>query len=607
VARLLARLVEQRSAWLDGGDAPPLQELSPLANGAAIALVDSRGDLCWLCHPRPDSPSVFASLIGGDAAGYWRIRPVDGRHVRDQRFLDDSMTLETTWPGVVVTDTLLAPDPRFPATRLVRRVSTSTPVQVEFAPRGDFGRAPVSWTSRADGVTAHCGQTTLDIRAPGVSWRIEEHPGGGTAVATLDPPERIDVDFDLVIDQGTLAHRDLPDPAGARVATEREWSAWADDIESDDPIVRRSALVLRALCYRPTGAVLAAATTSLPEVIGGVRNWDYRFCWPRDAAYVCRALLCLGCVEEAGAFLDWLGERTERLPSAAMLRPLYPLDGDEYVPEAIIATLPGYRGSRPVRVGNLAEHQLQLDMFGPIVELIHALCRSTRSVEPAHLAMTHALVDGIAERWDEPDHGIWEERRNPRHHVHSKAMCWLGVTRGVELLANAGEPVPRSWPGLADEIRDDVVRNGWSRVANSYAAAYGEDDVDASLLLLATCGIFEPTDARVVATVAAVQDALQDGVVVYRYRHDDGLAGREGGFLICTAWLIEALVAIGRRRDAQVLYRRFVALAGPTGTFTEQFDPRNGVSLGNAPQGYTHAGLIHAWSVLHGSRRPPAP
>ncbi len=606
VARLLARLAEQRALWLHGGDAPALQELSPLANGEAIAMIDDRGDLCWLCHPRPDSPSVFASLIGGDAAGYWRVRPVDERRVRDQRYLGDSMTLETSWAGVVVTDTILAPHPGVVATRLLRSISTRTPVRVEFAPRGDFGRAPTSWVRRPDGITAHCGQATLDLQSPGVEWHVEERLGGGVAIAGLNPTDSATVDFDLVICHGP-ADRSKLGPVGAHHATtDQEWSEWAAGLDTDDPIVRRSALVLKALCYRPTGAVLAAATTSLPEVLGGTRNWDYRFCWPRDGAYICRALLALGSTTETIAFLDWLAGRIALLPSAAMLRPLYPLDGDEYVSEGVISTLTGYRGSRPVRVGNLAEHQLQLDMFGPILDLIAALQSRSGSLASAHLGIARAVVDAIVYLWCEPDHGIWEQRRAPRHHVHSKAMCWTGVDRGISILTRNGDTVPSGWEDTRDAIRAEVNEHGWSEDASSYAAAYGEHDLDAALLQLATCGIFDPSDERVVATVSAVQDALQDGIVVYRYHHDDGLPGREGGFLICTAWLIEALVAIGRRRDAQVLYRRLVSLAGSTGTFTEQHDPNSGVSLGNTPQGYSHAGLVLAWDALRTGHTAPA-
>lgn len=605
VAHLLARVADRRSAWMSGGNAPPLEDLSVLANGSAIALVSPNGDLCWLCAPRPDSPSVFASIVGGDTAGYWRVEPLDGRRVNDQRYVGDTMTLETRWNGAVLTDTLVAPDPHRSTTRVVRRLLATTSMRVEFAPRGDFGRADPVWAIGDNSITARCGHLTLSLHAPGVEWTIEGHQTDSIAVAsiTADPATGAasEITFDLVIDHGGEEHPHGDVERGAQGDTDREWSAWADSLTTDDPIVRRSALTLRALCFQPTGAVLAAATTSLPEAIGGSRNWDYRFCWPRDAAHICRALVRVGSDREALAYLDWLAERVDALPNASHLRPLYPLDGDEYVPEAIIATLRGYRGSRPVRVGNLAEHQLQLDMFGPILDLIDGLHASTGTLDARHIALARSLVDAIVHRWSEPDHGIWEERRPPRHHVHSKAMCWMGIDRGLRLFTRLGRPEPAEWVEAQAAISAEILDRGWSSTRSSYAAAYGSDDIDASLLQLATCGLLPNNDERLAATVDAIQAALQDGVVVYRYHHDDGLPGREGGFLVCTAWLIEALHAIGRRRDAQVLYRRFVALAGPTGTMTEQFDPRTDIALGNVPQGYSHAGLIHAWAAIHGS------
>jgi len=316
---------------------------------------------------------------------------------------------------------------------------------------------------------------------------------------------------------------------------------------------------------------------------------------------MCSALLALGSAGESLDFLEWLADRLAETDSPDRLRPLYPLVGDQFVPEAVIPTLAGYRGSRPVRVGNLAEHQLQLDTFGPVVDLVWRLSDHDASlVSPGHLDTVAAMVRAIATRWTEPDHGIWEDRRAPRRHVHSIAMCWMGVARAIDVFTRCGATVPDHWVGLADDIRKDLLDNGWNAGERAFTVAYGEPDIDAALLEVATCGILDPTDPRVIATVEAVEGALRDGATVRRIAHDDGLPGREGSFLVCTTWLVEALWAIGRRHDARELLRQFAAFAGQVGLFPEEVDARSGAGLGNFPQGYSHAGLIQAWVRING-------
>jgi GH15 family glucan-1,4-alpha-glucosidase len=444
----------------------------------------------------------------------------------------------------------------------------------------------------------------VQLVAPGVAWTIIDDGPHQRAVAFVDlKPEQ-----PLVCEMQAGA-----DASAAWRATEIErrrstieyWSAWASTLRLP-PVARRmvsrSALTLKALCYQPTGAILAAATTSLPEEMRGSRNWDYRYCWVRDAAVAAHALLSVGSAREALAYLDWLIERVAHVPSAERLRPLYPLVGDEFLPEAVIPTLNGYRGSRPVRIGNLAEHQLQLDMFGPVVDLVHRLGGAGVFLTDRHWELTRAMVDAVCHRWREPDHGIWEERRAPRHFVVSKLMCWMAVDRGIAIASGTGRPVPSEWVEARSEIKDDVLRDGWNPEIGSFSASYGDSDVDAGILQVALTGMLPPDDPRVIGTVLRVERVLREGEVVFRYRHDDGLPGSEGGFLLCTAWLIEAFVAIGRVEDARELFDRYLDLAGPTGLLSEEWDPIRETALGNFPQAYSHAGLINAAVALARAR-----
>ena len=376
----------------------------------------------------------------------------------------------------------------------------------------------------------------------------------------------------------------------------------------------RSALTLRALCHEPTGSILAAATTSLPEELGGIRNWDYRYCWLRDAAMTARVLVDLGSLEEAEALLRWVDgciDRTGGHPER--LHPLYTVEGLELGPEAVIDTLPGYAGSRPVRVGNAANRQIQLDVFGPIADLVAAVAQARGFVRDSDWHVVQEMVRAVERRWHEPDHGIWEARMAPRHHVYSKVMCWLTVARGIEVQELRGEPVPSEWVELRDRIRANVLLLGWNDAAGAYSVAYGDEDIDASSLWVGLSGLVTDDDPRFLATVLKVEAELRSGAVVYRYRWDDGLPGLEGGFHICTAWLVEAYLRTGRRGDAEELFQQMLETAGPTGLLPEQYDPFAERGLGNHPQAYSHLGLIRcalaleaAWGVAARHPKPRA-
>lgn len=395
-----------------------------------------------------------------------------------------------------------------------------------------------------------------------------------------------------------------PDPDGepARRAavgqSSREWVKSLRLPAIKTSLVRRSALVLKSLVHQPTGAVLAAPTTSLPEGIGGTRNWDYRYCWLRDASMTVNALVGLGSTEEAEGFLGWLGRILENAPGPEWLHPLYSVTGAPLSTEAIVDSLPGYAGSRPVRIGNAADHQVQLDVFGPIAELIHDLAERRGFLPDDHWFLMEQMAHAVIARWHEPDHGIWEARKPPRHHVYSKVMCWVTLDRAVRTAGLHGRMPHADWAGTAETIRDEVLREGWDSSVASYTVAYDSPDLDAAVLHIGLSGLLDVRDQRFLDTVTAVERELRVGPTVFRYRYDDGLPGLEGGFHICTTWLIEAYLAVGRLDDALELFNRLVALFGPTGLLPEEYDPGTETHLGNHPQAYSHLGFIRCAQLL---------
>ena len=604
VAQMLALLAERRRTWLMGEHALPIERHSLLSDQRTVALVTSDASVNWMCHPRADSPAVFAGLLGGARAGHFTIGRHDGSPPISHRYLDGTMITETRWSDVTVIDYLDCSDQRpfEPAgrTNLIRAVNGTGRIRIEFAPRLDFGRAPTGLQVIGDCLEVWGAAEAMVLLSPGVSWDIVDDGPHRTAIADV---QLNGTPLELVLRLGIHGrpHRSDLTEADRRQVTKCHWRDWVQELTLPPTAteeVERSALVLKALCHQPSGAILAAATTSLPEVLGGVRNWDYRYCWPRDASMSAAALLSLGSSQEAGDLLDWILERVEHLPSPEQLRPVYPLVGDEALPEAVLPELAGYAGSRPVRIGNAAEHQVQLDVFGPVVDLAWRLCDAEVTLTERHWEVVKAVVGAVATRWHQPDHGIWEERRLPRHHVHSKVMCWMAVDRAIKIAQRLDRDLASYWSPLRHQIAADVIENGWSEQRHSYTTAYGSTDVDASLLWIGLSGLMPPTDTRFVSTLKAVESELRDGHTVYRYRHDDGLPGVEGGFLICASWLIEAYVLIGQLDDARALFDRYLDLAGPTGLLPEQYDPGTERLLGNHPQAYSHLGLINAALAL---------
>lgn len=593
--RVLALLLETRRNWLFGERAVPIERHSMLADGKTVALVTPDARISWLCHPRPDSSAVFADLLGGAPAGHFTVYPQRGGHPLGQRYHTGTMTVETRWPGLTVTDWL-------DGDHLLRRISGTTVAVIEFAPRPEFGQVPVRLQPLGDGVLVLGTSDHFCLYSPGVTWDVFDDSGHHAARAVVDLSA---AGGEVLLDLRMRSQSLSPHPLGVQErldASERPWREWSDSLglpNVERELVLRSALTLRGLCHFEGGGVLAAATTSLPETLGGIRNWDYRFSWLRDGAMTVKALVDLGSLGEAENFLRWVGtvlEHTDGHPER--LHPLYTVDGLELGPEAVIETLPGYAGSRPVRVGNAANKQLQLDVFGPVADVLLAVAERRGKVKDDEWRVLEAMVHAVAQRWHEPDHGLWEARLPPRHHVYSKVMCWMTVDRALRLLARHSNEANPEWELLRDRIAENVLSQGWHEASQAYTVAYGSPEMDASSLWIGLSGLLEDDDPRFLATVLRVEADLRSGPTVYRYHWDDGMPGKEGGFHVCTAWLIEAYLRTGRRADAEELFEQLLATAGPTGLLPEQYDPDLERGLGNHPQAYSHLGLIRCAQLL---------
>jgi trehalose-phosphatase len=589
-AVLLAQVSDLRQKWLSGAGAVPIENHSMLSDQYTMALLTPAARITWLCLPRLDSAAVFADLVGGPRAGYFAVGPVSGSFPIGQRYLDHSLVLQTRWPGLSVIDYLDVSAASGRGTRLVRVIDAEVPTRITFAPRLDFGRMATAIQVTPTGVRVHGGADPLHLNAPALEWEIVTEGIHQTAIADVSGGER--VVLELVFGDGAEPAAAEPD---RRRTTTQHWSRWAENLELPSvapDVVRHAAVVLKGLCHEATGAIVAAATTSLPEEVGGVRNWDYRFCWIRDGALTAASLARLGSTSEGLAFLDWVVRIVDELSGPDRLRPLYSVDGRDLLPEAVIPELSGYAGSRPVRVGNIADHQIQLDVFGPLADLILLLAERGARLAARHLDLLDAIVGAVAMRWREADHGIWEQRLAPRQRVHSKVMCWATVDRALRVAGLLRRAVPDGWAPLGQEIAADVLSHGWKDDKRSFGAAYDGLDLDAAALHVGLSGLLPAHDSRFVSTVHAVETYLRAGPVVYRYRADDGLPGAEGGFLMCSLWLADAYALVGRHDDARALFDDVVDLAGPTGLMTEQYEPTQRRALGNLPQAYSHLALI---------------
>ncbi|MDQ0769434.1 GH15 family glucan-1,4-alpha-glucosidase [Pseudarthrobacter defluvii] len=574
-----------------------ISDYAMLGDLHTAALVARSGSVDWMCMPNFDSPACFAALLDSPEAGRWLLAPTGAGNCTRRRYRPGTLILETEWDtaegSVRVTDFMPARDDSADMVRIVEGLKGSVPMQGELLLRFDYGRI-IPWVRRTEhGLSAIAGPDAAYLRTPAP---LEGRDMRTISEFTVKAGDRIP--FVL---HWAHSYKPVPgraDPEGALASTQRFWEQWIGRSEMEGKYkepVERSLITLKALTYAPTGGLVAAATTSLPEDPGGSRNWDYRFCWLRDATLTLQSLLACGYTAEAAAWREWLLRAVAGDP--AELQIMYGLDGTRRLPETELTWLAGYEGSKPVRTGNAAAPQLQLDVWGEVLDGL-AL---TRAADPGTTDdswdIQVALMEYLEGAWDKPDNGLWEMRGPRRDFTHSKVMAWVAADRMVKAVQESGLPGPdRRWAALRKQIHDDVMTHGFDENSNSFVQSYGSAELDASLLLIPRVGFLPHEHPRVIGTVEAIQKNLtQDGFVL-RYHPEasnDGLPGTEGVFLACSFWLVDALLGIGRRHEAVELFERLLTLRNDVGLLSEEWDPRNHRQLGNTPQAFSHFPLIH--------------
>jgi GH15 family glucan-1,4-alpha-glucosidase len=586
-----------------------IEDYGLIGDCESAALVGRDGSIDWLCWPRFDSDACFAALLGTPANGRWLLAPKGTTARVTRRYRDDTLILETrfeTADGTVCLVDFMPPRRRGgEVVRLVIGESGCVTMRMELVLRFGYGAA-VPWVSRLEdgGLRAIAGPDMVVLRTP-VAVRGENL----TTVAQFDVPAG---DFAPFVLSYAPSHGRLPpeiNPRAELEETQRWWRAWASRStvggEHRDAVMR-SLITLKALTYAPTGGIVAAPTTSLPERLGGERNWDYRFCWLRDATLTLLALMDAGYFEEARAWRDWLLRAVAGSPDDIQI--MYGLGGERRLTEWQVPWLRGYANSTPVRIGNAAHTQLQLDVFGELMDALHHARRGGIAGSEASWALQRELIRHLETVWDQPDSGIWEARGPARHFTYSKAMCWVALDRALKAARayGLGGPVDR-WQALADRIHADVCRRGIDASRGCFVRAYGGRELDASLLLLPQLGFLPPEDARVQATIRAVeQDLLRDGFV-QRYdtaRGRDGLPPGEGAFLACSFWLADAYVLCGRHDEAHALFERLLAVRNDLGLLAEEYDARARRQAGNFPQAFSHVALVNTALNLTRAEKP---
>jgi GH15 family glucan-1,4-alpha-glucosidase len=584
-----------------------IEDYALLGDLQTAALVSTEGSIDWLCFPRFDSPACFAALLDGPDAGRWLLAPVDGGVCTSRRYRGDTLVLETEWTtphGRVQVIDFMPPRGHAPdIVRIVHGLSGAVPMHGELRLRFDYGRIMPWVRHKAGGMEAIAGPDAVWLRT---TAPVQGHEWTTVSEFTVHAGER--VPFVLT---WTPSHHGAPRQVDAEAALSDTVGFWEGWTASGTPVagpyataVTRSLITLKALTYAPTGGIVAAPTTSLPEQIGGPRNWDYRYSWLRDSTYTLQALLAAGYREEAAAWREWLLRAVAGDP--ADLQIMYGIDGTRRLPEVELDWLAGYEGSKPVRVGNAASEQLQLDVWGEVLDGLHLARDAGLAAHDNAWDLQVALLEHLEGRWQEPDNGLWEMRGARRHFTHSKVMAWVAADRMVRGARAHRLPGPIDrWEQLRDRIRDDVLEHGVDKNRGVFVQSYDTTDLDASLLLIPRVGFLPGSDQRVVNTVEAIRDELtQDGLVL-RYRTgsaDDGLSGGEGVFLACSFWLVDALHAIGRGRDAQQLFERLLGLRNDLGLLSEEWDPTAGRQLGNTPQAFSHFALVVSALQLHTRR-----
>jgi GH15 family glucan-1,4-alpha-glucosidase len=587
-----------------------LEDYALIGDTQTAALVGRDGSIDWLCLPRFDSGACFAALLGDADHGRWLLAPADGAAVR-RRYRPGTLVLESEYDtpdGTVrVVDCMppreVAPD----VLRVVEGVSGRVPMHMELAIRFDYGSI-VPWVTRDDGVLrAIGGPDSVILRSP-----VDLHADGRVHHADFSVAAGDRVAFHLAWHPSNRTPNDAFDVGRAVDETERWWKKWSSRFRYDGQYrdaVQESLVILKALTYAPTGGIVAAPTTSLPEQLGGVRNWDYRYCWLRDATVTLYSLMNAGYEKEAHAWRDWLLRAVAGDP--AQLQIMYGVGGERRLPELELDWLPGYQGASPVRTGNAAARQFQLDVYGEVLDCLHHARHVGLADDPQAWNLTLQLMEFLEGAWSDPDEGLWEVRGPRRHFTHSKVMAWVAADRAVKAVERFSMSGPADrWRALRDEIHRDVCENAWDDDRRSFVQYYGADQVDAALLMLAQVGFLPPRDQRILGTVAAIErDLMVDGFV-HRYPTDDagsvdGLPAGEGAFLPCTFWLADNWAMQGRLDEARSLFERLLSLRTDCGLLAEEYDAGARRLVGHVPQAWSHVSLVNTAQALSRASSSP--
>ncbi len=579
---------------------PQIEDYALLGDCRSAALVSKAGSIDWLCFPRFDSNACFAALLGSSENGSWSLAPAGSFH-SERTYRTDTMVLETTHVtengSVTVTDALVPIGDTHRVVRLIEGLQGAVPMRMELRVRFDYGSI-VPWVQKIeDGIHAIGGPDALVLRTS-VDLRGESF----ATVADFVVSEGERVWFDLAWHQSHQPVPDAVDVSDILHATVEWWQRWAASLDYEGAYrddVRRSLVVLKALTYAPTGAIVAAPTTSLPEWIGGSRNWDYRYCWLRDATFTLLALLQAGCTTEAAAWRDWLIRAVAGDP--AKLQIMYGIGGERRLGETALDWLDGFADSQPVRIGNGAANQLQLDVYGEVMDALHQARLNGLEPDPVAWDIQCTMLHWLERIWQQPDEGIWEVRGGHAHFTYSKVMAWVAFDRGILATEQFGLPgdAPH-WRSIREQIHEEVCANAVDE-RGVFTQSYGSVALDASTLMIPLVGFLPPTDPRVVATVEAIERELTVDGLVHRYdpgTTSDGVGGEEGAFLLCSFWLVDCLALIGRHDDAVALYERLLGLRNDVGLLAEEFDPHAGRQLGNYPQAFSHIALISSGITL---------
>jgi GH15 family glucan-1,4-alpha-glucosidase len=588
-----------------------IEDYAIIGDTETAALVGKNGSIDWLCAPRFDSTAFFAALLGTEANGHWQIAPAAEVRRVERRYRPGTLVLETdfeTDDGLVrLIDCMPLGDGHNDVVRIVEGLRGQVAMQMQLKPRFDYGKL-IPAVGRIDqGIFAVAGPDAVCLRTP-----VELDLQDATASAAFTVSEGERVPFHLA---WYWSHVQRPEPVDALnmvARTEswwREWSGRCTYKGEHHGDVLRSLITLKALTYAPTGAIVAALTTSLPEEIGGERNWDYRFCWLRDGSFTLAPLVQSGYMEEAIAWRDWLLRAIAGDPSQLQL--MYGIGGEHRLTELDLTWLAGYEGSKPVRIGNAASEQFQLDIFGEVFAVLYGAWEAgLPQRDPTHSPgiVLADVVDLLESKWREPDEGIWEVRGQRQHFTYSKVSAWTAFDRAIKISEATGADVPlERWRSSRDEIHAEVLAKGFDAERNTFVQYYGGKGLDASLLLIPTFGFLPADDPRVLGTIDAIQREICDGPFVWRYSTEegvDGLAGSEGAFLICSFWLVSALAKAGRVEEAARNLQQLMALQNDVGLLSEEYDPQGKRLLGNFPQAFSHIGLLRSIFAIAEARQP---